>query len=104
MLALNNNNSVDSVIVFYIIPSFTHSSLVLNLNEFLSSAEHTCYFKECGKPNSFWSSVTCIVFFLFLSKSMWTSNCLVTHVLQNTLFCVQHKKEMNPGLGQHVSE
>ncbi len=29
-----NNNSVDSVIVFYIIPAFTHSSLVLNLNEF----------------------------------------------------------------------
>ncbi len=56
VLALNNNNSVDSVIVFYIIPSFTHSSLVLNLNEFLSSAEHKCYFKEHGKPNSFWSS------------------------------------------------
>ncbi len=44
-LALNNN-SVDFVIVFYIIPSFTHSSLVLNLNEFLSSAEHKSYFKE----------------------------------------------------------
>ncbi len=39
-LALNNNNYVDSVIVFYIIPSFTHSSLVLNLSEFISSAEH----------------------------------------------------------------
>ncbi len=62
-LALNNNNSVDSVIVFYIIPSFTHSSLVLNLSEFLSSAEHKWYFKERGKPNSFWSSVTYIVFF-----------------------------------------
>ncbi len=94
MLALNNNNSVDSVIVFYIIPSFTHSSLVLNLSEFLSSAEHKLYFKEGGKPS----------IFLFLSKSMWTSNCLVVHLLQNTLFCVQHKKEMNTGLGQHVSE
>ncbi len=64
-LAINNNNYVDSVIVFYIIPSFTHSSLVLNLSEFLSSAEHKCYFKECGKPNSCWSSVTYIVFLSF---------------------------------------
>ncbi len=37
VLALNNNNSV---IVFNIIPSFAHSSLVLTLSEFLSSAEH----------------------------------------------------------------
>ncbi len=43
VLALNNNNSVDSVIVFYIIPSFTHSSLVLS--DFLSSSEHKCYFE-----------------------------------------------------------
>ncbi len=100
MLALNNNNSV---IVFYIIPSFTHSSFVLNLSEFLSSAEHKLYFEECGKPNSCWFSDLHSIFF-FLSKSMWTSNCLVTHVLQNTLFCVQHKKEMNTGLGQHTSE
>ncbi len=62
VLALNNNNSV---IVFYIIPLFTHSSLVLNLSEFLSSAEHKLYFKEGGKPNSFWSSVTYTVFFYF---------------------------------------
>ncbi len=101
MLALNNNNYV---IVFYIIPSFTHSSLVLHLSEFLSSVEHKLYFKEGGKPNSFWSSVTYIVLFLFLSKSKWTSICLVFHLLQNTLFCVQHNKEMNTGLEQHVSE
>ncbi len=31
---------------------------------------------------------------------MWT--CSVTHVIQNIFFCVQHKKEMNIGLGQHV--
>ncbi len=43
-------------------PSFTHSKLVLNLSEFLSSAEHTCYFEECGKPNSCWSPVSSIVF------------------------------------------
>ncbi len=65
MLALNNNNSVDSVIVFYIIPSFTHLSLVLNLSEFLSSAEHKLYLKEGAKPNSCWSSVTYIQFFSF---------------------------------------
>jgi len=69
-----------------------HSSLVLNLSKFLSSAEHKWYFKEGGKPHSFWSSVTCTVFFFFLSKSKWTSNCLVFHLLQNSLFCVQHKK------------
>ncbi len=26
---------------------------------------------------------------------MTTSNCLVTHILQNTLFYIQHKKERN---------
>ncbi len=43
--------SVDSVIVFFIY-TIIYSKLVLNLNEFLSSAEHKCYFKESGKPNS----------------------------------------------------
>ncbi len=47
---------------FIFIPPFTHSKVVLNLNEFLSSAEHKCYFEECGKPNSCWSTVTFIVF------------------------------------------
>ncbi len=28
---------------------FLTQKLVLNLNEFLSSAEHTCYFEEGGK-------------------------------------------------------
>ncbi len=70
VLALSNNNNVDSVIVFYIIPSFTHSSLVLNLSEFLSSAEHTCYSKECVKPNSCWSSETYIVFFLSIKVNV----------------------------------
>ncbi len=35
MFCCFNIKNNDSVIVFYIIPSFTHSSLVLNLNEFL---------------------------------------------------------------------
>ncbi len=67
MLALNNNNSV---IVFYIIPSFTPSSLVLNLSKFLSSAEHKLYFKEGGKPNSFWSSVTYSIFFISIKVNV----------------------------------
>ncbi len=29
-----------------------YSSLVLNLSEFISSAEHKRYFEECGKPNN----------------------------------------------------
>ncbi len=55
--------SVDSVIVFYI-NTIIYSSLVLNLSEFLSSAEHKCYFEECGKPNSCWSSVTYLFIYL----------------------------------------
>ncbi len=50
-----------------------------------------------------WSTVTSIVFFFPTIKFMRTSNCLVTHILQNIIFCVQHKKEINTGLGQHVS-
>ncbi len=57
---IKNNNSV---IVFYII---IYSKLVLNLSEFLSYTEHTCYFEEGGKPNSYWSSVTCILLLFFL--------------------------------------
>ncbi len=70
VLALNNNDYVDSVIVFYIIPSFTHSSLVLNLSEWVYSAEHECYSKEGGNPNSCWSSETYIVFFLSIKVNV----------------------------------
>ncbi len=35
---------------------------------------------------------------------MWTSNCLFTHILQNIIFCVQHKKEINTGLVQHMNK
>ncbi len=28
----------------------------------------------------------------------------VTQILQNIFFCVQHKKELQTGLGQHLSE
>ncbi len=69
-------------------------SLLLNINAILKNVE--------TKQLLVLSDVHSI--FLFLSKSMWTSNCLVVHLLQNTLFCVQHKKEMNTGLGQHESE
>ena len=48
---------------FIFIPPFTHSKVVLNLNEFLSSAEHKRYSEERGKPNSCWSTVASIVFF-----------------------------------------
>ncbi len=47
------------------IASFTHSKVVLNLNEFHSSAKHKVSFEECGKPNSCWSTVTSIVFFSY---------------------------------------
>ncbi len=77
--------------VFYFY-TIIYSEVVLYLSEFLSSTECKCYFEEQGKPNSCWSSVTSI--FSFLAKSMWTSNCLVTQIHQNILFCVQHKKHI----------
>ncbi len=42
--------------VFYIYTIIYSLKISLNLNEFLSSAEHKCYFEECGKPNSCWST------------------------------------------------
>ncbi len=82
--------SVNSVIVFYI-NTIIYSLKISFKPEFLSSAEHICYFEECGKPNSCWSRVTSIVFFLY-PTIQWTSNCLVTHILKNIFFCVQHMK------------
>ncbi len=40
------------------------------------------------------------IFFILQSSGPAT---LVTHILQN-IFCVQHMKEINTGLGHHVSE
>jgi len=55
--------------------------------------------KQLLVPSDFHS-----IFFL-LWKSMGTSsNCLVTHILQNIFFYVQQKKEINTGMEQHYSE
>ncbi len=35
---------------------------------------------------------------------MGTNNCLITSILQNILFYVQHKKETHTGLEQHEHE
>ncbi len=35
---------------------------------------------------------------------MATSNCLVTNILQNIIFCVQWKKEIHTGLEQREGE
>ncbi len=60
--ALQSGTGSDFFIVFYFInikgivspinefSSFTHSQVVLNLNEFLFSVKHKSYFEECGKP------------------------------------------------------
>jgi len=43
--------------------------------------------------------------FIFLQwKSMGSINCLVTDILQNIFFCVQHKKEIDKGLKQLEGE
>ncbi len=91
VLALNNNNYV---IVFYIIPSFTHSSLVLNLSEFLSSAEHKCYFKERGKTKQLLVLSDLHSIFFFLSKLMWTSNCLVSTFFKISSFVFSTRKKL----------
>ncbi len=49
--------------MFYFYTFITPSKVVLNLDEFPSSAKHKRYFEEGGKPNSCWSTVTYIVFF-----------------------------------------
>ncbi len=41
--------------------------------------------------------------FPILWKSMATSNCLVSNILQNIFYCVQ-KKESHKGLEQHEGE
>jgi len=44
------------------------------------------------------------IFFVLLWKSMATVKCLVTNILQNILFCVQHKKDIHTGLEQLEGE
>ncbi len=39
------------------------------------------YFEEGGKPNSCWSTLT-----LTVKETLWTSNCLVFHLLQNSIY------------------
>ncbi len=62
----------------------TERKKVSFFSEFLSSAERKCYFEEQGKPNSCWFSVTSI--FFLLSKSMWTSNCLLPRFTKISYF------------------
>ncbi len=69
---------------------------------FITSFEHKRYFEEWGKSNSCWSPVTSIVFFATIKFIV--DQQLFGYILQNIFFCVQHKKEINTGLGQHVSE
>ncbi len=52
-----NHPKIKIGLCFIFRPSFTHSKVVLNLNEF-----HKHYFDEGGKPNSCWSTVTYIFF------------------------------------------
>ncbi len=44
-----SHDSPNSVMVFYFF-TIIYSKVVLNLSEFLSSAERKCYFEEQGKP------------------------------------------------------
>ncbi len=84
--------------VFYFY-TIIYSKVVLNLSEFLSSAERKCYFEEQGKPNSL-----LILHEFQIFPTINVDQQLFTQIHQNILFCVQHKKEMNTGLGQHESK
>ncbi len=85
---------------FYII---IYSKVVLNLNVFLSSAEHKCYFEEGGKPNSCWSTVTSIVFF-FSTIKVNVDQQLFGYPHSSKYLILGSAQEINRGLGQHVSE
>ncbi len=92
-------------IFFFFIPSFTHLKVVLNLNEF-----HKRYFEEGGKLNSCWSTVTYCTYTVYSPPPPPPPTVKVNvdqqliQILQNILFSVQHKEEINTGLGQHVSK
>ncbi len=84
--------SVDSVMVFYFY-TIIYSKVVLNLSEFISSAERKCYFEEKGKPNSL---LILGDFHIFPSIKVNVDQQLFGYPdSPNILFCVQHKKEMN---------
>ncbi len=72
-----------------------HFILLLNINAVLKNVENQTVAGPQWLP---------LYFVFHRSKSTWTSNCLVTQILQNIFFCVQLKKEIKTGLGQHVSE
>ncbi len=54
------------------------AQLFLNLNEFLSSAEHTCYFEEGGKKLLVHSDLHIIIIFFFINTGLgqreWVNN------------------------------
>ncbi len=93
---IKNKNAVDSFIMFYIY-TIIYSKLVLNLNEFLSSAEHKYYFEERGKPNRCWSSVTSIVFFYSIKVNVDQQLFGFPRSSKYLILC--SAQEMNTGLG-----
>ncbi len=81
--------------------SFTHPHVIPNLFKFLSYVEHKRRYFEV--PNSCWSPLISIGSKI-LRKSMGTINCLITSILQNTFFYVQHKIETRTGLDTRESK
>ncbi len=60
--------------------------------------------KNVEESNSCWSPLTSRVGKEILWKSVGTINCLITSILQNIFFYVQHKKETHTGLEWHEGE
>ncbi len=69
--------------------------LLLNINAILKNVEN----QTVAGPHR----LSCDFFPYTIKFSVDQQLFGYAHILQN-IFCVQHKKEMNTGLGQHVSE
>ncbi len=68
--------------------SFTHSQVVLNLNEFISSVKQVIM-NNVGNQNSGWSPVTSI-FYYFPSHQSQCGPATVWLPTFLNIFCVQH--------------
>ncbi len=87
-----------------IMSSFTHP-VVSNLYECVCSAEHKGrYSEECGKQSSSEATLTSIIFFFLLWKSMVPQNSLLTNFLQSIFLCVRQNKDIHTGLELLESE
>ncbi len=61
-------------------------------------------FEECGYVGKLMIPIDFYYMYKIIWMSMVTVSCLVNHILQNLLFCVQQKEETQTGLEQLKGE